>query len=911
MDKPLIGLIAQWIEHPPSKRVVAGSNPAQSVFEDHIMSKKNEKLTSVARLGDYKFERPSFPNLDEVFSEFSKTEFKKRSSRKRFHRVNQVLLQLIMETPKETFLLPAVVEFIDRVNRDKILNDPYHISLFEFWLNHFSELSEQDNYFIRGKIAGKYIPRDDYQAFFPIGMNKTFSGTHFVAAHLSPDVDTMVASFWGWMDAFAARIGNATHIWSLPGGPPDSPVTNTFATLFGKTLFTNVANSSMSLTLSAIDLVTQKGFSKYKGNVSISSLDLSSGEKAAILVNEDGFYLGEWHRADVDPVRQIIIRFRLCLRWFETNLHVKLISFFAKKKLHIRDITSLLSSVFDVPIYDCEPVHEFTQPQKKDLHDFFSKVLGMEKGLKSTFRELNEALARLSVRELMQFQEEIESLQKSDLFDDSGNLREDRPVIFHRLEKLIHQLDHAIQHARDYAERLDVAMNIKTKVLGKSAQYVTTYSDIEDIRIRMQNQEYLTVVIIEGEDKLFPVGVVWGHILQRQPLGTVTFRDFCNQEEVRMAPYLTPISVIDHHKTSLKTNSPPMAIIGDAQSCNVLIAEQAFGINDRYSLGGMTPQQIEKEILALRQQPHRLTNIRLMQRLLHRHLAIDVHKKYYIHPHREMAEYFCFLLAILDDTDLITKVSKRDIECIVELLNRIKSLTVQEEVEAVNLDDIPRDQNFVSTAAKRILQNEEMYSFYRKVYESKEQEVERNLNACKEGQYEPLFVDTKEQNRCCRVGQTKLFTINFPTYEKNAASIMQYWTQTAEAVNREHPEIDLHLHMISTVPSADEVYQDKVGQYSHLDELWFWVPPSRKAYDHLTSFLTAFLDAQKFDKDTQIEFFPGTSDEMQQIFILNCPDIPKKMRKGPALPLVILRFKAGMLNSRKAMITPYLPRILG
>ncbi len=26
------GLVAQWIEHPPSKRVVAGSNPARSVF---------------------------------------------------------------------------------------------------------------------------------------------------------------------------------------------------------------------------------------------------------------------------------------------------------------------------------------------------------------------------------------------------------------------------------------------------------------------------------------------------------------------------------------------------------------------------------------------------------------------------------------------------------------------------------------------------------------------------------------------------------------------------------------------------------------------------------------------------------------------------------------------------------------
>lgn len=29
----LLGLIAQWIEHPPSKRVVVGSNPTQSVFK--------------------------------------------------------------------------------------------------------------------------------------------------------------------------------------------------------------------------------------------------------------------------------------------------------------------------------------------------------------------------------------------------------------------------------------------------------------------------------------------------------------------------------------------------------------------------------------------------------------------------------------------------------------------------------------------------------------------------------------------------------------------------------------------------------------------------------------------------------------------------------------------------------------
>ena len=43
-----------------------------------------------------------------------------------------------------------------------------------------------------------------------------------------------------------------------------------------------------------------------------------------------------------------------------------------------------------------------------------------------------------------------------------------------------------------------------------------------------------------------------------------------------MAPYLEVISVVDHHKSSLKTPSVPTALIGDTQSCNVLIAEQAF-----------------------------------------------------------------------------------------------------------------------------------------------------------------------------------------------------------------------------------------------------------------------------------------------------------------------------------------------
>lgn len=870
-----------------------------------------KKQSTPALLGEYSIPRVSFPSLDKALKEFDGKEFKKKSARKRFHQVNQCLLQLVLDAPHQSFLLPAVVEFIAHINQKNILREHYHIALFEFWLNHFSELSEEENYTVRGKIAGKLIPRDEYQAFFPIGMNKTFGGTHFVAAHSSPDVDTMVASFWGWVDAFAARVGNARHIWSLPGGPPDSPVTQTFKQFFGQDVFSAIARESSALTLSAIDLLTQKGFHKAKGNVLLSTLDLTAGQKAVILVDEKGHFQGDWHRDDVEPIRKIIIRFKSCLRWFENNLHVKLISLFTKENLHAKDIPPFLSSVFDVSIDECEPAKEFTERQKKDLNDFFSKVLGLEHGLKSTFRQLNQALANLSVYELSHFQSEVEALQQSKLFDSSGRLREDRPAIFHMLEKIINQLDTAIHGVRDYAEQLDVALSIKSKVFGISSPVITMGSDVDDIRIKMKQHEYLTVVIPEDGDTLFPVGVVWGHALQSSILGTVTFRDFCNEDEVKMASYLSPISVIDHHKTALRTSAPPMVLIGDAQSCNVLVAEQMFAINSHYSLGGMTSTDISRGIESLRDEELSSLNMRKLQRLSQKQVAAGMRQDYFVHPDRELIEYLCFLHAILDDTDLLTKVSKRDVECVAELLNRIKSLTMGQETEIVNLDGIPRNKDFAKEAAKRLLENPDLYSFYKNVYATKEQEIERNLEAALSDQYTCLFLDTKEQNGCCRVGQTKIFSCNFPMFLKSASNLMNFWLKTAQTIHQEYPEIDLHLHMISTIASAQEVYEDRVGQYDHKDEIWLWVPTIQKGLDHLASFLTAFQAAHKLGTDAKIEFLKGTSDEMQQIFLRNMAGVPySKKQTGPDLPIVILRFKAGLMNSRKAMITPYLPRIL-
>src|SRR5262249_46143249 len=143
---------------------------------------------------------------------------------------------------------------------------PMNLASFEFWLNLFSDLPEQENSDIRAKIMGKSVPRLNYQAFFPVGMDRSFPGTHFVAAHLSPDVDTMIASYYSWMDAFAIRIGTSLHFWSLPGGPPDSPISSILKELYGSNFFTYLARTAHTLTLTAMDLVTQHNFSKEKGN---------------------------------------------------------------------------------------------------------------------------------------------------------------------------------------------------------------------------------------------------------------------------------------------------------------------------------------------------------------------------------------------------------------------------------------------------------------------------------------------------------------------------------------------------------------------------------------------------------------------------------------------------------------------
>ena len=880
------------------------------------MRKSSERKGSGGKtkhLGDHAISCQKFENLSKYVHEFKSKEFQRSSEKQIIERINRVLYDLIEKTQTPCFLLPAVVDYIEQINALKIL-DSYAFFHFELWLNQFSQLTEEQNYAIRAKIAGKGIPRDEYQLLFPIGMGKVYPGSHFVTAHSSPDLDTTVASFWGWVDAFAARVSEGLHLWNVPGGPPTSQIEVglLFNQIFGDGVFHALTKTRSSLSTSGIELMTQKGLVRKQTNESTLMIDPERMQNAVVLVDKDGYYLGDWRNFDVEGVRQVIMLLNNCLRWFENHLHVKLISLFAKDKLSLKDLPSFVNAVFLAKLGDCQPAKEFSEKQRKHLQDYLTKVLKVKKGLDCTLEEFAKGMKELSLFDFQEFVDLVESLPKSALFDKSGSLIENRPRIFNYLEKIIKGLDNAIQSVRNFVERLDVALSIKTQVFGHTPQYVSYRADVDEIKSKMDNYPYLSVVSTDKDGKLLPLGIIHSHDLHKSVLGTVSLRDFCNREETKIPTFLEVISVMDHHKSSLQTSSAPLALIADSQSTNVLCAEIAFEINDCFGTAGMNKKQIDEQLAHLSKDLTSSHNKRLMQRLLQKQLVLQERKHFYIDPQREFVEYLHFFYGILDDTDLLTKVSQRDVECVAHLINRLKSIMLQKEVEVIALSDIPRDANFAYKAATRILQNPDVYSLYRKIYLAKEDAVEENIALCAKGLPSFIFIDTKEQNGCARVGQTKLFSRNYPIFAKNVSALRKRWYENILDFFRERQEVDLHMQMISTVAGAEDLFSGAEGEYKHSDELWIWIPFTEQSIEHLKGFLNAFSSSPQIAKNgLSVEFYGDKAKDYEKIFNESFLPIPKKIITGKGtLPIAVLKYKAGAINSRKAMISPYLPKLV-
>ncbi len=84
---------------------------------------------------------------------------------------------------------------------------------------------------------------------------------------------------------------------------------------------------------------------------------------------------------------------------------------------------------------------------------------------------------------------------------------------------------------RNFVERLDVALRIKTEVFGDLPQHVNYRADVDEIKSKIGVYSHLSVTLTDVNGKWVPLGVVHAKDLHKPLLGTVTLRDFCNREE--------------------------------------------------------------------------------------------------------------------------------------------------------------------------------------------------------------------------------------------------------------------------------------------------------------------------------------------------------------------------------------------
>ena len=155
--------------------------------------------------------------------------------------------------------------------------------------------------------------------------------------------------------------------------------------------------------------------------------------------------------------------------------------------------------------------------------------------------------------------------------------------------------------------------------------------------------------------------------------------------------------------------------------------------------------------------------------------------------------------------------------------------------------------------------------------------------------------------------------LTYPPFERYHDAILQQWCEHARALIVNQPELDFHLHMVSTIASAEEVHEGLEGHYHHRDQMWLWGPPTWQAKAHLSSFLLGFqsvLAAQ--DSQVTLEICAPLAEgaAIAAIFRRHFLQAATTLNPREEGPWAIVHFRAGSINSRKSMITPFLPRIV-
>jgi len=857
-----------------------------------------------ANLGSVVFAPGDFSK--DVYEQFALSDFKKIPIIEKHDRISQILFDAIQKEHGQVFLLPKVVSFITHV---RSYLDTYHLTSFEFWLNHQVDITEEEKGEIRGKIVGKVIPRSEYQNFFPIQNSTYFKGSHYSYGHISPDLDTTVASFACFLAAFGAKVGQGRQHWVLPGGPPKDliEIEFFFKKALGEEVFSVIGSASKKFLITALDLIRETNIHRKQGSTLTYNIDTDTGHEACVLVDERGCYLGDWRSSDVDPVRSIIDRFRGFLAEYQYKFAANMISLFSEENVSQEHWEAFLQREFLNKFNEAFCAKELVQKQRVLLDKFMKEVLFVSKGLDATMGEFFEVAKSFGFSE---FQEKLKSLKSSSFFGKKGDLTENRALLFKTLKEILLLEKEAFTRFFQFIDSLEAAMQVKEKVLKKEPNFVSHLAEYDEIVTAMKDYNYLTVNYQESGNQ-YPIGVIYREDVTRKVIATTSWNDFSNPQETDFKEGVELISYIDHHKSSVVTPRPAFGMVrGDAQSSNSIIARINFEINDRYSTGGMSLEEIEKAILKLSYSTHTKKDVRILERLIKKKNAALSRGDFYVSPERETLEYLQYIFAMLDDTDLLTKVTEYDVDTMASLLNRLKSIKLCNEVEVIDFDDLSRKElDFPKKAAKKLMQTPDLYSLYGAIYKAKEEAIDQTIEETGQGKETHFFQDTKILGSLgyAAVGQFKHFAKNEKNLRRQILGIRNAFVERSKKLYKAKPEVLLHIMMISTVASAEELFSDSVQKVNYFDEIWFWIPNDKRAERYLQNFLTEFVKCPRVEKQhLEVELF-GDKDRYDPVFAHLFLHKPVSITHiDEKFDMVVVKVEAGSIKSRKADIAAHL-----
>lgn len=838
----------------------------------------------------------------DVYEEFDSPDFKKIPIIEKHNKISRTLFKAIQKEEGQVFLLPKVISFITYARK---FLDTYHLTSFEFWLNHQIDISEEEKHVVRGKIVGKLIPRSQYQNFFPIQSSSYFNGSHYSYGHISPDLDTTVASFACFLAAFGARVGDGRHHWVLPGGPPQDvmEIEFFFKKSLGEEVFSVIGSSSKKFLITALDLVKETNIHRKQGSTLTYDIDTDRGKEPVILIDERGCYIGDWRSIDIDPVRSIIERFKGFLAEYQYKFAASMISLFSEENVDQSEWTVFLQKQFLNKFSECFCAKELVEKQRVLLDKFMKEVLFLSQGLEATMGDFFAVAKSFGFSE---FQDKLESLKTSSFFDRKGALTENRPLLFKKLEEVFLLEKKAFTRFFQFIDSLEAAMEIKKKVLQRESNFISHLAELDEIVHAIKSYNYLTVNYQENGNQ-YPIGVIYAEDVKRKVIATTSWNDFSNPQETDFKEGVELISYIDHHKSNLVTPRPALGIVrGDAQSSNSIVARINFEINDRYSTGGMKLEEIEKAIAKLSAGVHTKQQVRLLERLLKKKSAALSKGELYVSVERETLEYLQYIFAMLDDTDLLTKVTEYDVDTMASLLNRLKSIMTCDEVEVIHFDDLCRNEvDFPKKAAKKILQTPDLYSLYGAIYKAKEEAIDQILLLTGEGKETHFFQDTKILGSLghAAVGQFKHFAKNEKNLRRHISGIRNAFIERSKKLYESKPDILLHMMMISTVASAEELFSDSFEKPNYKDEIWFWIPHDKRAEHYFQNFLTDFVKSPKAEKQQlEVELF-GNKSHYESIFKYVFSHKPISIiHAHDKLDMAVLKVEVGSIKSRKSDI---------